>query len=32
VNLIVGVEDGGIGVRAYRYGDGGATAVEIEEQ
>ena len=32
VNLIVGVEDGGITVRAYRYGDGGATAVEIKEQ
>ena len=32
VNLIVGVEDGAIAVRAYRYGDGGATAVEIKEQ
>ena len=32
VNLIVGVEGGGIAVRAYRYGDGGATAVEIKQR
>lgn len=32
VNLIVGVEGGRIAVRAYRYIDGGATAVEIRQQ
>lgn len=32
VNLIVGVEDGRIAVRAYRYIDGGATAVQIRQQ
>lgn len=32
VNLIVGVEGGRITVRAYRYVDGGATAVEIRQQ
>ena len=32
VNLIVGVEAGGIAVRAYRYGDGSATAVEIKQR
>jgi proteasome lid subunit RPN8/RPN11 len=31
-NLIVGVENGRIGVRAYRYADGGATTVEIRER
>ena len=32
VNFIVGVEDGRIAVRAYRYDDGGATAVEIKQR
>jgi proteasome lid subunit RPN8/RPN11 len=32
VNLIVGVEDGRIAVRAYRYIDGGATTVQIRQQ
>lgn len=32
VNLIVGVEGGGIAVRAYRYVDGVATAVEIKQR
>lgn len=32
VNLIVGVEGGEIAVRAYRYGDGSATAVEIKQR
>ena len=30
VNLIVGVEGGRVALRAYRYDDGGATAVEIK--
>lgn len=32
VNLIVGVEGGRIEVHAYRYGDRGATAIEIKQQ
>jgi len=32
VNLIVGVEAGRFVVRAYRYADGAATAVEIKQQ
>ncbi|MFV9673339.1 MAG: Mov34/MPN/PAD-1 family protein [Acidimicrobiia bacterium] len=32
VNLIVGVEDGGIALRAYRYVDGVASPVEIERR
>ena len=32
VNLIVGVEAGRIVVRAYRYHDGAATAIEIKQQ
>lgn len=32
VNLIVGVEDGHIAVRAYRYADGSSSPVEIERR
>lgn len=32
VNFIVGVESGVIAVRAYRYRDGAATAIEIEQR
>jgi proteasome lid subunit RPN8/RPN11 len=32
VNFIVGVEMGAIAVRAYRYRDGAATAIEIERR
>lgn len=32
VNLIVGVEDGRISVRAYRYADGAASPIEIERR
>ncbi len=32
VNLIIGVEDGRISVRAYRYADGVASPVEIERR
>ncbi len=32
VNFIVGVETGEIAVRAYRYEDGAATAIEIERR
>jgi len=32
VNVIIGVEDGRIAVRAYRYADGAASPVEIERR
>ncbi|MEA3501717.1 MAG: Mov34/MPN/PAD-1 family protein [Actinomycetota bacterium] len=32
VNLIVGVEDGRISIRAYRYADGVASPIEIERR
>jgi len=32
VNLVIGVEDGRISLRAYRYADGAASPVEIERR